>query len=308
MIALLFSGQGSQYVGMAADLAFQEAREMLAQADEIVGYQLSDIMVNGPTETLTQTRYTQPALFVHEAILLQLTKQAVVPSCVAGHSLGEYTALYAAGVLSFPDALRLVQLRAELMYAAGQQVPGTMAAVVGLDDATVQELCSRLDGTDGQRLVPANYNAPGQIVISGSADLLRANLSVFKAAGAKIVKELQVSGAFHSPLLAEAETPLAEAIRSASFTDARLPVYANVSAEPLTNASEIREAVIRQLTSPVLWTASLQRMWDDGMRRYIEVGPGKVLQGLVKRTIPEAALDGIDTAADVQRILAGADE
>ncbi|MBU3742216.1 MAG: ACP S-malonyltransferase [Candidatus Kapabacteria bacterium] len=301
MNALLFAGQGSQYVGMTRDLAdaYDVARQRLQLADETVGYALSDIMWNGPAERLTETRYTQPALFVHEAIILDLTGIATRASCVAGHSLGEYSALYAAGVLTFTDALSLVQLRANLMFDAGSQTPGTMAAVVGLDDDVVTELCRELDGVDGHRLVAANFNAPGQVVISGSADYLRSNLGRFKEAGAKIVKELQVSGAFHSPLLKSAETPLAERIAATPFEDARIPVYANVTASPLSKADDLKQAITRQLTAPVLWTASLRGMWQDGVRTYTEIGPGKVLQGLVKRTLPEATVSGIDTAADV---------
>jgi [acyl-carrier-protein] S-malonyltransferase len=260
-------------------------------------------MFDGPVERLTETRFTQPALFVHEAMILAVTGRAAHASCVAGHSLGEYAALYAAGVLSFTDALTLVQLRATVMFEAGKQIPGTMAAVVGLDDAAVRALCSELDGVDGQRIVAANFNAPGQVVVSGSADYVRAKLGRFKEAGAKIVKELQVSGAFHSPLLASAETPLKERIEATTFLDASVPVYVNVSASPLTNGSALKDAVIKQLTAPVLWTATIERMWHDGVRSFTEIGPGKVLQGLVKRAAPEAAIDGIDTAADVERFL-----
>ena len=305
MNALLFAGQGSQYVGMAKDLAdaFASARDLVSLANETLGYDLSSIMFDGPAERLTETRFTQPALFVHEAMVLAVTGRASSVSCVAGHSLGEYSALYAAGVLSFTDALALVQLRATVMFEAGTQIPGTMAAVVGLDDAAVRALCDELDGIDGQRIVAANFNAPGQVVVSGSADYVRASLGRFKEAGAKIVKELQVSGAFHSPLLASAEAPLKQRIEATTFADAACPVYVNVSASPLTSGLALKEAVIKQLTSPVLWTATLERMWQDGVRSFTEIGPGKVLQGLVKRTTPEAAIDGIDTAADVERYL-----
>ena len=305
MNALLFAGQGSQYVGMAKDLAdaYTTARDLVSLADETLGYDLSSIMFDGPAERLTETRFTQPALFVHEAMVLGVSGRAATASCVAGHSLGEYSALHAAGVLSFTDALRLVQLRANVMYAAGTQIPGTMAAVVGLGDDAVRALCDELDGVDGQRIVAANFNAPGQVVVSGSADYVRANLGRFKEAGAKIVKELQVSGAFHSPLLASAEAPLKERIEATTFLDASVPVYVNVSASPLTNGSALKDAVIKQLTAPVLWTATIERMWQDGVRTFTEIGPGKVLQGLVKRAAPEAAIDGIDTSADVERFL-----
>lgn len=299
--ALLFSGQGSQYVGMAKDLADTHgvAAELLAHADDILGYALSDIMANGPAEQLTETRHTQPALFVHEAIILAIT--SIRADAVAGHSLGEYAALHAAGVLSFEDALRLVQLRATLMFESGSKLPGTMAAVVGLDDDAVRAICAELDGVDGQRIVAANFNAPGQVVISGSADYVRAALPRFKESGAKLVKELQVSGAFHSPLLEDAQGPLAERIMATTFNDASMPVYVNVAAEPRTEAGSLRMAVIEQLTAPVLWTQTLHRMWADGVTHFTEIGPGKVLQGLVKRTLAEATIDGIDTTADVQR-------
>lgn len=303
--ALVFSGQGSQYVGMARDLTHDHAaaREIVAKADAILGYGLSSIMFDGPSETLTETRHTQPALFVHEAAILAVTNAHREADAVAGHSLGEYTALYAAGVLSFEDALRLVQLRAALMFESGTKVPGTMAAVVGMDDDAVRALCASLDGVDGQRLVAANFNSPGQVVISGSADYLRASLPRFKEAGAKIVKELQVSGAFHSPLLAEAQRPLAERMLATTFHDASIPVYVNVAGEPKTSADALREAAIAQLTAPVLWTQTLHRMWADGVTTFTEIGPGKVLQGLVKRTLAEATIDGIDNSADIARIM-----
>lgn len=302
--ALLFSGQGSQYVGMAKDLAetYPLAKGLVDRANEILGYDLSAIMFDGPEETLRQTRYTQPALFLHEALLLNVTDTRASMSAVAGHSLGEYSALYAAGVVSFEDALQLVQLRATLMYEAGDRIPGTMAAVVGLEDDVVRALCAELNTGNGNVIVPANFNSPGQIVVSGSAEHVRASMPIFKERGAKLVKELQVSGAFHSPLLAEAESGLAEKIRSTQFNDAHVPVYVNVSGSAVTAADELKDAAIRQLTSPVLWTLTMQTMWKDGITSYREIGPGKVLQGLVKRTLPEATIDGIDTAADVQRV------
>lgn len=303
MTALLFAGQGSQYVGMTRDLVerFDVARELAERANAVVGYDLATIMTAGPEETLRETRYTQPALFVHEAILLACTSVGANAAAVAGHSLGEYSALLAAGVLDFEAALSIVQLRANLMYSAGERIPGTMAAVVGLSDDVVRDICAEHDDPSGDRIVPANYNAPGQVVVSGSAERVRATMPVFKAAGARMVKELVVSGAFHSPLLAEAEQPLAERIRATPFQDATTPVYVNVSGEPLRHGVELQEAAIRQLTSPVLWTQTLQRMWADGMRRFSEVGPGSVLQGLVKRTLPEAQFGGLDTATDVER-------
>ncbi len=303
-LALLFSGQGSQYVGMAKDLveSYSVAKGLIERAQEILGYDISAIMFDGPEDVLRQTRYTQPALFLHEVLLLNVTPVRTTMRAVAGHSLGEYSALYAAGVVSFEDALQLVQLRATLMFQAGEAIPGTMAAIVGLDDDVVREICAELNGGEGKVIVPANFNSPGQIVVSGSAQHVRASMPVFKERGAKLVKELQVSGAFHSPLLAEAESGLAQKIRSTSFNEASVPVYVNVTGSAVTSADELKDAAIRQLTSPVLWTATMQSMWNAGITSYREVGPGKVLQGLIKRTLSEATVDGIDTAADVQRV------
>jgi len=300
--AFLFSGQGSQYVGMTNDLvqAYDVARAMAGKANEILGYDLHAIMTGGPEDELRKTKHTQPALFLHEAMILALTSMNGV-TAVAGHSLGEYSALHAAGVLTFEDALGLVQLRAQLMWDAGNNIPGTMAAVVGMDDDKVREVCNELNGVDGNVLVPANFNSPGQVVISGSAEYVRACMPVFKERGAKMVKELQVSGAFHSPLLAEAEQGLAAKIRSTTFTAPSIPVYVNVSGTAVRDADELKECAIRQLTSPVLWTSTMHAMQADGITSYCEVGPGKVLQGLVKRTLTEAALDGLDTAEDVAR-------
>lgn len=304
--AILFSGQGSQYVGMCADLIehYDVVRELVEVANNIVGYDLRSIMLNGPAETLTETRYTQPALFVHEAALLRVSGVREAATAVAGHSLGEYTALYAAGVLTFEDALRLVALRGKLMFEAGLTVPGTMAAVVGLDDDAVEAVCAELNGKDGNVLVAANFNSPGQVVISGSADYVRSSMPIFKERGAKIVKELQVSGAFHSPLLQVAAEPLAEALSSTEFHDAELDVYTNVTATAERRGHELRTQAAAQLTSPVRWTQTMRAMHTAGITSFLEVGPGKVLQGLVKRTIDGATIDGIDTAADVARIVA----
>lgn len=303
--ALMFAGQGSQYVGMAKDLyeAHPDVRAMLDAADQQLGFALSSLMFDGPVELLTETRNTQPALFAHEAALLAVTGIAATADCVAGHSLGEYSALHSAGVLSFEDALRLVRLRGELMFAAGQTLPGTMAAVVGLEDDVVRSICDELQGGADKVIVAANFNAPGQVVISGSAEHVRACMPVFKERGAKMVKELQVSGAFHSPLLETARLPLAEALAATTFTDARIDVYVNVSAQPLRSGADLREAAIAQLTSAVLWTQTMQNMASNGVTRFVEIGPGKVLQGLVKRTVSDVQIDGIDTIADVERYL-----
>ncbi len=302
MNALLFSGQGSQYVGMIKGLAdeFPQAKARMEQADSIMGFSLSTICYEGPAETLKETRYTQPALFVHEAILVDLLRDKLEFSAVAGHSLGEYSALYAAGVLGFEDALKLVALRGELMFRAGEEKPGTMLAVIGLADEVVNEICEKLNGTDGV-IVAANYNSPGQVVVSGSADYLRQHITTFKEAGARMVTELPVSGAFHSPLLDSAKERLAEAIHSTKFNDSSVEVYCNISAKPEKKADNLRNSLIEQLVSPVRWTETMMNMQTAGITNFIEIGPGKVLQGLVKRTLAGATFSGFDTAVDVQK-------
>lgn len=298
----IFSGQGSQYVGMGKALSesFSAARNIFAQADEILGYSLSTICFEGPAETLKETRYTQPALFVHEMALLAAAEDKISFDAVAGHSLGEYSAICAAGSLSFEDALRLVALRGELMFSAGEEQPGSMAAIVGLEDDTVRNLCSELTN-DSAVIVPANFNSPGQIVISGDADAIRNSLDAFKQAGAKMAKELPVSGAFHSPLMKPAQQKLAEAIHKTTFHDARIDIYNNVTAKPTRLATTLQNLLIEQLCAPVLWTQTIQAMHHDGMSEFIEIGPGKVLQGLVKRTV-EASITGFDTDADIKKL------
>ncbi len=303
--ALLFSGQGSQYVGMMHDLYENspKAKELIDSADEILDFSLSSICFDGPLDTLKQTRYTQPAIFLHSAVLFELLKDNLVFEATAGHSVGEYAALYAAGVLTFESALRLVALRGALMYSAGEELPGTMFAVLSLDDEKINAVCEKLNtNDDGNVVVPANFNSPGQVVVSGSAQFLRDNIGEFKAAGAKLVKELVVSGAFHSPLMKPAQNELEKAINSIDFSEARVPVYSNVLARPLTDAEEIKNALISQLTSPVLWTQSLQKMKEDGFGKFIEIGPGQVLQGLVKRTLTEVEMQGFDKFTDLEKI------
>jgi [acyl-carrier-protein] S-malonyltransferase len=300
--ALLAPGQGSQYVGMMKDLYehYPQAKELIDLADEILGYKLSQICFNGPLEELKKTKYTQPALFLHSAVVYEILKDKLEFDCVAGHSVGEYAALYWAGVLKFEDALRLVSLRGELMYKAGEYAPGTMFAVIGASDEAVENVCKLLNqNTVGAVVVPANYNCPGQLVVSGSADFLRQNVEEFKKAGAKLVKELVVSGAFHSPLMEPAKNELEKAILEIEFKDAKVPVYQNVSAKPTTNAEEIKTALINQLTSPVLWTQTILEMHRNGVRRFIELGAGNVLQGLVKRTVPDCEIIGLDKLEDI---------
>ncbi|TAL69691.1 MAG: [acyl-carrier-protein] S-malonyltransferase [Bacteroidetes bacterium] len=300
--ALLFSGQGSQYVGMMKDISekFPDALNFIKEADEILGYKLSEICFDGPSEKLKETRYTQPAIFFHSALILYLIKDKIDYSTTAGHSVGEYAALLAADVIKFEDALKLVSLRGELMYKAGENEPGTMFAVINLDDDKVEEVCKNLTETgDGNVIVAANYNSPGQIVVSGSAEYLRTNAGKFKDAGAKFVKELIVSGAFHSPLMEPAKKELEVAINKTNFQNSRVPIYCNVYAKPLTDANEIKGALIKQLTSPVLWTQTMKRMKNDGFDNFIEIGPGNVLQGLAKRTIEGIEISGIDKAEDL---------
>lgn len=306
MIALLCSGQGSQYVGMLSDISekFPSAKNQIAKADDILGFSLSSICFEGPAETLKETRYTQPALFLHSAVAFDLLKDKIGFSAVAGHSVGEYAALYAAGVLSFEDALKIVAKRGELMFRAGEIAPGTMFAVINLADEKVEELCKELtEKGEGNVIVPANYNCPGQIVISGSAQYLRDNISKFKEAGARMTMELPVSGAFHSPLLKPAKEELEIIIRNVQFNNAKVPVYSNVYAKPLINADEIRESLILQLLSPVKWTQTLLEMQTNGIARYIELGPQTVLQGLVKRTLKDVEVLGFDKADDLEKFV-----
>ena len=305
--ALLFAGQGSQYVGMTKDLVEQwpVARALAQEANDLLGFDLLSMMHDGPSDTLTETRYTQPALFVHEAMVLAITEAHHGASMLAGHSLGEFSAYHAAGALSFADALRLVALRGKLMFEAGETVPGTMAAIVGLDDHQVEQVCAEHHrGTDDATVVPANYNAPGQVVISGSRDYVRELLPAFKAAGAKLVKELNVSGACHSPLLQSASERFSEALAAVSFANATIPVYTNVHGTPTVEAESLRQAAAQQLTAPVRWTLSLRNIQADGGSMFVEIGPGTVLQGLVKRTLPSLATEscfGLDTEVQCQQ-------
>jgi [acyl-carrier-protein] S-malonyltransferase len=295
--ALLFPGQGSQYVGMGKDYFINNefAKQKYELADNILGFSISDICFNGPIEKLTETRYTQPALFLHSAIIYDLIKNKLEISATAGHSVGEYAALYASDVFSFEDGLKLVAKRGELMFHSGEIEPGTMFAVIGLSEDKVQQICDQINSENKGVVVPANYNSPGQIVVSGSRDLLRASVNKFKEAGAKIVKELVVSGAFHSPLMQTSANELGSFIENTHFNDAKYPVYVNISAKPIKSGKELKNCLIKQLTSPVLWMQTLQNMQNDGIDNYIEVGPSNVLQGLVKRTLNNINTAGIDS-------------
>ncbi len=307
--AWLFAGQGSQYVGMMQDLVerYASARARLQQAEQILGFALGKICFEGPAEVLQQTRYTQPALYVHEAILVDLLQQEQrLPDAVAGHSLGEYSALYAAQVFSFEDGLRLVKLRGELMYQAGRERPGTMAAIIGLPPHIVEEICREVAAETQQIVVPANYNAPDQIVISGDREAVEKAAALFRERGAKRAIVLNVSGAFHSPLMEPAKQQLAEAIEQAAMQDAALPVYTNISAQPETRAEKLKAALIEQLVSPVLWVQTLQMMANSGVVQFIEIGPGRVLQGLVRRTLIGVQTAGIGTADQLEQFRSAA--
>ncbi|MBI5475290.1 MAG: ACP S-malonyltransferase [Ignavibacteriales bacterium] len=296
--AYIFPGQGSQYVGMGKDLfeKDEKAKSMYHAADEILGFKLSEICFNGHEELLRQTMNTQPAIYLHSMVLFRLLENPN-PAMVAGHSLGEYSALVAAGSLTFEDGLKLVRLRGELMQRAGEIAKGTMAAVVGLDSNIVSAVCS--EASSFGIVQCANFNSPGQIVISGSVDGVRKGMEIAKAKGAKIAKELVVSGAFHSPLMESASNGLKDALQKVTLHDSRIPVYANVTAKPVQTAIEIRKLLVDQLTNPVRWEESVLNMSKDGASLFVEVGPGKVLQGLVKRTKENVEIKGVDKFEDI---------
>jgi [acyl-carrier-protein] S-malonyltransferase len=300
--AFLFPGQGSQYVGMAKDLfdSSVEAKEMILTADEAIGVNLSYIMFNGPEDQLKQTEYTQPAIYLHSIVLASLIR-TLTPDAAAGHSLGEYTALTVAGAIQFYDAIKIVRERGKGMQQAGIDNPGTMAAVLGLDPVKVEEACQE---ASAEGIVQcANFNSPGQIVISGSLAGVKKGMELCKAKGAKLVKELVVSGAFHSPLMESGKLLLKNAIENSAFYDAKFPVYANVTARPVTDKEEIKKFLIAQVTSPVRWEETIRNMVNDGIEEYYEIGPGKVLQGLVKKICPDAKTFGIDKFSDVEKYI-----
>ena len=300
--AFLFPGQGSQYIGMAKDLFEKsvEAKEMIKTADDALGVNLSYIMFNGPEEQLKQTEFTQPAIFLHSVILASLIR-TLEPEGAAGHSLGEYSALVSANAIQFYDAIKLVRARGKAMQQAGIDNPGTIAAIVGLESKNVEELCKE---ASAEGIVQcANFNSPGQIVISGSIDGVRKAMELCKANGAKLVKELVVSGAFHSPLMQSAKDTLLDALVFTPFYDAKFPVYANVTAKPVTKKDEIKNHLHNQVTSPVRWEETIVNMIADGFDEFYEIGPGKVLQGLVKRINPDVKLFGIDKYEDVEKYL-----
>ncbi len=303
MKAFIYPGQASQYVGMGQDLfeTYTLAKERFAEANEILGYDLTDYCFNGPEEKLKQTYITQPAIFVHSCIVTELlAEKGLSADMAAGHSLGEYSALVAAGALAFRDALQLVKVRGRAMQEAGEKNPGTMAAIIGMDDSDVEALCAK--ASEAGIVQPANFNSPGQIVISGSEAGIARAVELAPEMGAKRAVPLVVGGAFHSPLMAGAQDELREAIEAAPFRDARLPVYSNVRAEPVTAAAEIRELLNLQLTHPVRWTSCMLNMIRDGAEEFYEVGPGKVLTGLGRRIDRKKMPKSVDTVADIENI------
>lgn len=301
-IAFLFPGQGSQYIGMAKDLFDNsvEAREMIKTADDALGINLSYIMFNGPDEQLKQTEYTQPAIFLHSVIISSLIRR-ISPVAAAGHSLGEYSALVAASTMQFYDAIKLVRERGIAMQQAGVKHPGTLAAIVGLKSDQVETLC--IEASTEGIVQCANFNSPGQIVISGSPAGVKKAMELCKANGAKLVKELVVSGAFHSSLMNSAKETLRSVLDTTPFYDARFPVYANVSAKPNTDKNEIKKLLYEQVTSPVRWEETITNMAADGFDEFYEIGPGKVLQGLVKRINSNVICHSIDKYEDVEKFL-----
>lgn len=292
--AYIFPGQGSQFTGMAKDLSESNpfVKNLLEQANDILGFRISDIMFTGSAEDLKQTNVTQPAVFLHSVAAFK-TLQDAKPDMVAGHSLGEFSALVANRVLSFEDALKLVFIRANAMQKACELNPSTMAAVLALADDKVEEVCAAIQAETGEIVVPANFNCPGQLVISGSIKGIEIACERMKAAGAKRALVLPVGGAFHSPLMLPAKEELAAAIEATTFYQPSCPVYQNVSAKAVTDTAEIKKNLIDQLTGAVRWTQSVQAMIASGATRFTEVGPGKVLQGLVQKINKEMLVDGV---------------
>ena len=281
MKAYVFPGQGAQFIGMGKDLyeSSSIAKELFEKANEILGFSITDIMFNGTDEELKETKVTQPAIFLHSTILAKVLGEKFQPDMVAGHSLGELSALVASGVLDFEDGLKLVSKRALAMQQACESEPSTMAAILGLEDQQVEEICSETSGI----VVPANYNCPGQLVISGAIEAIQSACERATEAGAKRALVLPVGGAFHSPLMEPARAELATAIEQTTFSQGICPIYQNVNAKRVTSSEEIKRNLVAQLTAPVKWTQTMQQMIKDGCDEVVEVGPGKVLQGLFKK-------------------------
>ncbi len=287
----VFPGQGAQFTGMGKELYDQsdKAKSMFEKANEILGFRITDIMFNGSAEELKQTKVTQPAVFLHSVVLAKVL--GVTPSAVAGHSLGEFSALVVSGALSFEEGLQLVAKRANAMQMACEKEQGTMAAVINLPDETIERICEEVEGV----VVAANYNCPGQLVISGAVDAVNEACGKLKEAGARRALVLPVGGAFHSPLMEPARAELAAAIENSHFNAPICPIYQNVDAKPHTDPEEIKQNLIAQLTAPVRWTQIVRNMADDGFMSYVELGPGTVLQGLIRKILPEAEVESRST-------------
>jgi [acyl-carrier-protein] S-malonyltransferase len=292
--AYVFPGQGAQYVGMGKELynKSSRAKELFEKANEILGFRITDIMFDGTAEELKQTKVTQPAIFLHSVILADYLNEKFEPQMVAGHSLGEFSALVANKTLSFDEGLKLVSQRALAMQEACEKKPSTMAAIIGLDDDTVYKTCQEINKTE--ILVAANFNCPGQVVISGSVEGIDIAIKKFKELGARRALKLQVSGAFHSPFMMPAQEKLKQAIEKAIFNKPICPIYQNATAKPSIEPETIKQNLINQLTSPVLWTQSVKNMIADGATEFIELGPGKVLQGLIKKIDRKSNVSGLD--------------
>jgi [acyl-carrier-protein] S-malonyltransferase len=300
--ALLFPGQGAQYVGMAKDLYDNsaEAREMIKTADDALKVNLSHIMFYGPEDELKQTEYTQPAIYLHSVVLASLLRRLDFEGA-AGHSLGEYSALTACGAIQFFDAIQLVRFRGQGMQQAGTDFPGTMAAIIGLAREVLENICAE---ASAEGIVQcANFNSPGQIVISGSLPGVLKAMELARVAKARLVSQLQVSGAFHSPLMQSAKNILGEKLDLVNFYDAKYPVYANVTGKPVLDKDETKKNLFLQVTSPVMWEDTIKNMIADGFDEFVEVGPGRVLQGLAKRINSSIKTSGIDKFADIEKYL-----
>lgn len=290
--AYLFPGQGSQFVGMGKDLydSNPHAAKYFDDANEILGIDLKSIMFEGPQEKLTQTEFTQPAIFLHSVALFKTL--GATPDMVAGHSLGEFSALVACGAVSFEEALKIVRRRGELMQKAGTDNPGTMAAIIGMDDDAVEKVCAQATEETGKEVIAANYNCPGQLVISGYQEAVEKAVELAKENGARMAKLLPVSGAFHSSLMQPAYDGLKDQLEQLNINETYCPIYSNYTAEATTDPEEIRSNLLNQLLNPVRWTQTLNNMSSDGADAFVEVGPGKVLQGLVKRTLKDVEISG----------------